>query len=215
MRTFGNGAVASIGALALAAAGCVGHVVGPADPGNVVISVAVVGTPVATVTVEVSAPDIDPSLVFNLTIDNGSASRTISIPAGAGRTLTARAFDSTGAVTHEGSIVVDVSPGPNSAVSIPMVPRPGQQPIDVRIGPVVVALSPATATLDVGQTLQLTATVTASNGDVLLVTVEWASGNPALAAVSAEGVVRGLAPGAVSVVGTYAGVAGVSLVTVR
>ena len=58
------------------------------------------GTAVATVVVEVTAPDIPAPLVFNFIVTDGIASGTITIPAGTGRTITIRAFDAGGVETH-------------------------------------------------------------------------------------------------------------------
>src|SRR5207249_2708607 len=59
-----------------------------------------------------------------------------------------------------------------------------------------VVISPATATLLLGASLQLSATLKDGAGNVLSGrTVTWASGNPVGASVSASGLVLGLAAG--------------------
>jgi len=50
------------------------------------------GTAVATLVVEVTAPDIAPSLSFNIGIVGGAAAGTITIPSGSNRTITIRAL---------------------------------------------------------------------------------------------------------------------------
>ena len=181
----------------------------------VTIDVAALGAPIATITVEVSGAGIDTPLVFNLTVTSGVATGTLTIPTGTARTLLARAYDVSGEITHEGSVTIDVHPGTNPAISIPMIPRPGLQGITAYVGPIVVAVSPATATVAVAATRQLTATVTAAGGVVLSVAVVWASANPAKVTVSPTGLVTGVAAGVTNVVATYGGAAAVSQITVQ
>ena len=69
-----------------------------------------------------------------------------------------------------------------------------------------VVISPATATLLLGASLQLSATVKDSAGNVLSGrTVTWASGAPAVASVSASGLVSGLAAGTAPITATSGG----------
>jgi hypothetical protein len=70
---------------------------------------------------------------------------------------------------------------------------------DGSVGGVVV--SPATATIDVGDTVQLTATLTGVVGDPPR-GVTWVSGNTNRATVSSTGLVTGVAPGPVAVTAT-------------
>jgi Bacterial Ig-like domain (group 2) len=184
------------------------------DEGDVMLTADLTSTPVSTLAVQVTAPDISVPLVFNLTVTGGTANGVIKVPPGAARTITVSAFDSTGAVTHQGSKTVDVSPGPNPPVSIPMVANAGQVPITVQIGPVSIVVAPTTVTLAPGATQGLTATITAPNGDHLAGPPEWATSNPAIATVSSSGVVTAVIGGNVDIVATFAGVAAVCHVTV-
>jgi hypothetical protein len=77
-----------------------------------------------------------------------------------------------------------------------------------------VSLSPATASIAVGQTVQLTATLLDVNGAPLsgrLIT--WASSAPGVASVS-SGLVAGIAPGSVTITATSEGKSGASAITV-
>ncbi len=66
-----------------------------------------------------------------------------------------------------------------------------------------VAVSPRSANLAAGDTLQLSAMIQDMNGDTVAGReVAWSSGNPALATVSATGLVTALAPGDVVVTGS-------------
>jgi hypothetical protein len=71
-----------------------------------------------------------------------------------------------------------------------------------------VTVSPASATVTVGQTLQLVATLKDAVGSVLSGTVSWASSNSAVATVSGSGLVTGVAAGSATVTATSGGVTG-------
>ena len=78
-----------------------------------------------------------------------------------------------------------------------------------------VTISPAPASVQVGQTLQLTATPKDSAGGILVGrTVTWASGNPSIATVSPSGQVTGAAPGAAPITATSEGKSGTATLTV-
>ena len=136
-------------ALALAAvlaAGCTERLpTGAIESGEVPLRVtaSVVGTPIATLVVTVTASDIAVPLVFNLTVSNGTASGTIKVPAGLSRTIAVTAMDAEGDTTHDGSVTIDVKPGPNPPVQIRLAPRPGQLPITVTFGSYGVVVTPA------------------------------------------------------------------------
>jgi Tol biopolymer transport system component len=179
------------------------------------ITAMVAGTPINALVVTVTAADITTPLVFNLATQNGVAQGTIRIPPGLQRNIDVQAFDSDGNVVAEGSKTIDVKPGQNPPVSIPMVSKAGQVTITVTLGPVSVVVQPAAATVPVASTLQLAVTITAANGDVLAVPADyWATANPAIATVDQNGVVTALLPGMADIIATFAGVAGVSHVTV-
>src|SRR5260370_2326233 len=78
-----------------------------------------------------------------------------------------------------------------------------------------VTVSPATASVSVGQTVQLTATLKDASGNVLSGrTVTWASGAPTVATVSPSGLVSGVAVGSATVTATSEGQSGSATVTV-
>src|SRR5439155_13027236 len=78
-----------------------------------------------------------------------------------------------------------------------------------------VAISPATASLAVGQTVQLTATPQDSAGTTLTGrTVTWASSNPSVATVSRSGQVTGVAEGSATMAATSEGKSGTAAITV-
>src|SRR5207249_6507615 len=78
-----------------------------------------------------------------------------------------------------------------------------------------VAVAPATASLTVGQTVQLTATPKDSAGSALTGrTVTWASSNTAVATVSPSGLVTSKAAGSATITATSDDKAGSAAVTV-
>jgi hypothetical protein len=78
-----------------------------------------------------------------------------------------------------------------------------------------VTISPATGSLQVGQTAQLTATPKDSAGTALTGrTVTWTSGNPSLATVTTGGRVTGVAAGTVTISATSEGKTGTATATV-
>ena len=187
---------------------------GPAEEATLRLTANVAGTSVDQLVVKVTAADIPTPLVFNIPVSNGTASGTLRLPPGLQRTVSVEAFDNTGLVTHDGSAVVDVRPGQNPPVSILLRPRAGQVPIVVTIAEITVQVSPGTATLQVGNTVQLTATILGPNNEVLTGSVMWATSNPSLAKVDQQGLVTALAPGQALIVAVSDGVAGVSQITI-
>lgn len=177
------------------------------------ITASVSGTPVATLVIEVTAPNIQPALVFNLTVEDGFASGTLRLPPGSDRRIAARALDAEGVTTHEGSVIVDIHPGQNPPVSIPMVPQGGHQPITIQIGDVSITIQPGDLTVVVGFSDELTATIRAANGDLLDEAAVWATSDPSVATVS-DGLVTGVRKGEANIVATFAGIAAAAQITV-
>jgi uncharacterized protein YjdB len=210
-------AALAIAVLVAAAAACSGDSTGsqPGEEALLQLSANVSATPINTLVVEVTAPDIPNTLVFNLQVQDGTASGTIKMPSGNDRTITVKAFDSSGQITHEGSATVNVSAGQNSTVAITLGPRSGHVPVTVTVGDHSVAVTPASASVAAADSVQLTATVTGAGGQTMNVQVEWATLNPAVATVSSTGWVRGVTAGQVQIVATYGGVGGSSQVTVQ
>lgn len=73
-----------------------------------------------------------------------------------------------------------------------------------------VVINPAEATVNVGETLQLTATVTPEGA----ATVAWESSNPAVASVTNKGLVRALAKGNTTITATAGKVSAEAIITV-
>ena len=202
---------ALIVALGLAACSDSGVTPPPGTPTSSQVSLAVrvdvsAFSTITQVVVEVTAPDIETPLAFNLTITNGIASGSITIPAGSQRTITVTAFDAAAIATHRGSVVVAIIEGENPLANVTLEALQGDQPIEARIGTLLVSIEPSADTLNMGDTLRLASTVVNGFNDTLAVQVRWATLNPAVAWVDTAGLVTALGPGDVSIVGTYAGV---------
>src|SRR6185503_275017 len=92
----------------------------------------------------------------------------------------------------------------------------GTAAMTVSVVPVAsVSVSPASATVLVGQTVQLTATAKDANGSPLPGrAVTWASSAPGVASVSASGLVMGVAAGTATLTATSEGKSGTATVTV-
>lgn len=177
------------------------------------ITANVIGTPIATLVIEVTGEGIGAPLVFNLTVVDGTATGTLRLPPGPARTIYARALDQDGVITHDGQVTIDILPGQNPPVSLPMVSQGGQQPIEIQIGDVMITLQPALVTVAVGFTEMLTTTIRAANGDLLDEAPVWATSDPSVVTVSG-GIVTGVREGTASIVATFAGIAAVAQVTV-
>jgi hypothetical protein len=65
------------------------------EPGLLAVHANVSATTIATMVVTVTGPGIPNALVFNLQINNGTATGTIVVPAGSNRTIEIDAFDET------------------------------------------------------------------------------------------------------------------------
>jgi hypothetical protein len=181
------------------------------------ISADVQSTTVASLAVRVSAADIEPALVFNLTLEAGIASGTLRVPPGGARTFTLSAFDETGVETHRGQKTLDVMPGANALVSIMLAPIAGQQPIEARLGTLAVSITNAPTSLAEGEAAQLVATVTGPEGPIAVEpgAVRWATTNSAILVVDpTTGIATARAWGEAKVVATYAGVADVAAIAV-
>jgi hypothetical protein len=196
----------------ITSAACATDSAGPADPAadlaSVRVSANVAGTSVNVLVVTVTGTGIANPLVFNLNVNNNFASGEVKLPAGTARLFSVQAFDSQGEITHDGSKVADVNRGQNPPVSIPLVPRNGQQPISVTMGDYSVQIQPSSKTIAVGEATQLTATVLAPNGDPVVPAVAWATSDPSIATVDiGSGMVTGRRNGTTQIIATYGGVA--------
>jgi Big-like domain-containing protein len=172
------------------------------------------GTQVAVVVVQVTAPDITTPLVFNIPITGGIASGTITVPAGSSRTITLRAYDAGGVMTHTGSAVVTLQEGTDPTLSIVLTPLTGNLPITATLGSFVVTVTPALNSLGYPATAQLTATIKDTQGNPAPGTPAWATLNPGVAVVSSTGFVTATGPGTTTISAVFQGVTGTATIVV-
>lgn len=81
--------------------------------------------------------------------------------------------------------------------------------------PITMTVSPASATIDMGQTVQLTATTYNLRGERIDESVVWADGNIFVAVVDGNGLVRGTYPGVTTPMAVRAWAQATSTITVR
>ena len=222
-RTSSSSPFVALASLLLLAA-CSGDAVAPAGgEATLLIRADVSGTSVATVVVDISAPDLPTTVVFNVPVAAGVASGTLTIPAGSDRTIVMRAFDAGGVQTHTGSVTLNVQPGTNPTIVLVLTPLTGNVPIHVTLGSFAVTLSPPAPTLAVGQTVPLNVSITDWNGNPVTVwngnpvtnaTVSWATDHPGIASVDGSGLVTAQGAGSTKIAATFQGAVGTAAVTV-
>jgi glucose/arabinose dehydrogenase len=171
-----------------------------------------------SVVVVVTASDIPTALVFNLTVSNGTASGTITLPVGSARTITMHAYDAGGVETHRGSGTFDIHAGTNPTIVLALTPLAGDVVIDVTLGSLVITVTPAAETLAVAGTGGFSASIVDGLGAPVLKPVVWGSMNPGVATVASTGdrtvQVTAVAPGSTTIVATFGGAAGSATVIV-
>lgn len=182
--------------------------------GTLIVRADVSAAAVATLVAEVTAPDIPTALVFNIPIVDGVASGTITIPAGSNRTVTLRAYDAGGTLTHSGAATFTIQAGANTAVAITLTPLTGDQPIVVTLGSFTITVTPASPTVAISGTVQLAVTIADWTGAPTTGTVSWATQNPGIATVDASGLVTGMGVGSTKIAATFHGATGTATVGV-
>src|SRR5205807_6203354 len=149
------------------------------------------------------------SLVASLKDANGN---TLS-----GRAITWRSSN-TGVAAVSGAGLVTAAAAGSAAITATSEGQSGTASVSVTAVPVSVAsvtVSPATASVQAGQTFQLTATPKDASGGALSGrTVTWASSNGGVATVSGSGLVSGVAAGSATITATSEGQSGSAVVSV-
>lgn len=88
------------------------------------------------------------------------------------------------------------------------------QPVEVPTPVAAVEVAPGTGTVEIGQTLQLTATSKDATGKTLQRSVAWGSSDPAVATADGTGVVTGVSEGLVTITATSEGMVGTATIRV-
>src|SRR2546425_305861 len=174
-------------------------------------AVTVSSVPVASVTVSPATASLQVGQTVQLTATPQDAS---------GAALTGRvvtwASSNPAAATVNGSGLVTGAGAGSATITATSEGKSGTAAVTVTRGPVAsVTVSPATANLQSGQTVQLTATPKDASGAALTGrVVTWASSNPAAATVTGSGLVTGVAAGSATITATSEGKSGTAAVTV-
>jgi len=178
-----------------------------------------VGTAFVTVVVPVATVEVTPA-TLEMRIGESSTLAAVTKDA-AGNVLTGRPVSwssSAPAVANVSAagVVTGVAAGGPVTITAIAEGKPGSATVTVLPLVAVVAVSPVTVTLMVGQTAQLTATPKDAHGAALTgLTVTYGSSDPNVVSVSAGGLLTALAAGApVTITATIEGVPGSSVVTV-
>ncbi|HXL35366.1 MAG TPA: Ig-like domain-containing protein [Gemmatimonadales bacterium] len=174
-------------------------------------AVTITNTPVASVTVSPTTASLQAGATRQF---------TAVIKDSAGNTLTGRAVtwaSSTAAVAgvNGSGLVTGVAAG-SATITATSEGQNGSSVITVTQVPVAsVAVSPASASIQVGQTAQLIATPTDANGNPLSGrTMTWSSSNTTVATVSSSGLVTGKVAGSATITATSEGQSGTAAVSV-
>ena len=175
-------------------------------------SVAVSSVPVASVTVApaTASPPVGQTVQLTATPQDASGNPL------SGRVIT-WSSSSTTVATVSGSGLVTARAAGSATITATSEGQSGTAAITVPApAPVAsVSVSPASATLRIGQTVQLTATPKDANGNPLTGrTITWGSSNTAVATVTGSGLVTGVVAGSATITATREGQSGAEAITV-
>jgi len=180
---------------------------GPADTADVTITDA----PVTTVGVSPAAA----SIAVGATVQLSATPQDLNGNPLPGRVVTWASTNPGVATVSSIGLVRGVAAGA-ATVTVSCEGQTGAAAITVAVVPVAsVAVTPPSASVTVGQTVQLTATPKDANGNPLSGrTVTWATSNAAVATVSGTGLVSAVAVGSATLTATSEGRSGTATVTV-
>ena len=161
--------------------------------------VTVAAVPVASVTVSPAAPSVQVGQTIQLTATPQDAIGN----ALSGRVVTWATSNAAVATVNPSGLLTGVGTG-SAAITATSEGQSGTAIATVSIVPVAsVTVSPATATVQIGQTAQLTATPRDASGNPLAGrVVTWLSSATAVATVNGSGLVTGVAAGAATITAT-------------
>src|SRR5256714_170731 len=174
-------------------------------------SITVTNVPVATVDVTPPTATVQAGQTAQLT----ATPRDANGAALSGRTVTWSSSNTSVATVTSAGLVSGVTPG-SATITAASEGKSGTSSITVTNIPVAtVSVSPPTASIQQGQTVQLTATLKDANGNTLSGrTVTWSSSNTSVATVSTSGLVSGVTPGSATITAmseTKTGTAGITV----
>jgi uncharacterized protein YjdB len=174
-------------------------------------SITVTPIPIASLTVTPTTASLAIGATQQLTATTLDANgNTLS-----GRAVTWATSDATKATVSASGLVSAVAPG-IATITATSETKTGTSTITVSPPPVAsVTVSPATSTLGVGSTQQLTATLRDASGNVLTgQAIAWSTSDATRATVSQTGLVTAVAVGSATITATSGGKAGTAAITV-
>src|SRR5213596_3599525 len=185
------------------------------NPGNLSDTATVT---VSGCTVPVASVSVSPA---SATVAAGQAVQLTATPKDAngnplsGRTVTWSSNNTSVAIADVNGNVTAIAPG-SATITATSEGQSGTAAITVTSVPVAsVTVSPASASVQAGQTVQLTATPKDVNGNPLTGrTITWASSNTSVATVNSSGLVSGVVAGSATITATSEGQSGTSAITV-
>src|SRR5436309_5330412 len=190
-------------------------VVATSNPGNLSDTATVT---VSGCTVPVASVSVTPA---SATVAAGQSVQLTATPKDAngnplsGRTVTWSSNNTSVAIADVNGNVTAIAPG-SATITATSEGQSGTAAITVTSVPVAsVTVSPASASVQAGQTVQLTATPKDVNGNPLTGrTITWASSNTSVATVNSSGLVSGVVAGSATITATSEGQSGTSAITV-
>src|SRR6185295_2940954 len=177
------------------------------------------GTAAITVTnVSVASVTVSPataSVVAGQTVQLTATPKDANGTALTGRVVTWSSSNTAVASVNASGLVTGGAAG-SATITATSEGKTGTAAITVTIVPVAsVTVTPASAGVPAGQTVQLTATPKDANGTPLTGrTITWSSSNTSVATVNASGLVSGLVAGTATITATSEGQSGTSAITV-
>jgi uncharacterized protein YjdB len=176
-----------------------------------VVTITVTDASVASVAVSPASASVGVAQTVQLTATPKDASGT----ALTGRPVTWATTNSAVATVNGSGVVTGVAAGP-ATITAASEGQSGASAITVTVVAVTsVIVSPATASVPAGQTVQLTGTPRDAGGNPLTGrVVTWTTNNASVATVSPSGLVNGVAPGSATITAWSEGVSATAVVTV-
>jgi uncharacterized protein YjdB len=178
---------------------------------SAVVAVTVSAVPIASIAVTPSSDNV----VVTQTLQLSAVAKDAQGGALPGRTIAWSSSDASRATVSSTGLVTGVTPG-DVTITASAEGKSGTATITVKPKPVgAVILSPGQASIEIGQTNQLTAQVTDDQGNVLTGRpVTFSSDNTGVATVSSTGLVTAVAVGTAKITATSEGKTGTADVTV-